>query len=117
MMVIYERIREIGVMGSLGMTRFEIVILFLFEGIILGIIGSILGTIFGGIIVKIFTYFPFNFEKMTGGFNWASNTIYFSFSWIAIFKALVFGIIVTTICSFLASLKAAFIEPIEALRR
>ncbi|HOV15271.1 MAG TPA: ABC transporter permease, partial [Spirochaetota bacterium] len=83
----------------------------------LGFVGSVLGALIGGVLVKIFTYFPFNFEKMTGGYNWASNTIYFLFTWFAIFKALFFGIVVSAVCSFLASLKAAFVEPIEALRR
>lgn len=47
LMAVYERTREIGVLGALGFTPRQIGILFLFEGIIIGMIGLFVGVLFG----------------------------------------------------------------------
>src|SRR5690606_36980360 len=56
MMSVTERIKEIGVLRSIGTMRKEVRSMFLFEALILGLIGSILGgvlSIFGGYAVSI----------------------------------------------------------------
>lgn len=47
MMAVFERTREIGIIGALGLKPREITLLFLLEGILIGIMGAILGTILG----------------------------------------------------------------------
>ena len=47
MMVIYERVREIGTMGALGMTSGQIVGLFFLESFFIGAIGSLAGMLVG----------------------------------------------------------------------
>ncbi|HOJ64409.1 MAG TPA: ABC transporter permease [Spirochaetota bacterium] len=117
-MVIHERIKEIGMMGALGMKRGEIVGLFFLEAVILSKIGSLIGIILGGIVTGILQNFPISVEQMTGGIELPiSNTIYISFSFIYLIEAFFFGIVVSSICTIFPSLKSAFIEPVEALRR
>jgi putative ABC transport system permease protein len=43
MMVVLERRKEIGIIKSMGVSRFEVMMLFLFEGTFLGLIGSLVG--------------------------------------------------------------------------
>lgn len=46
-MVVLERKREIGILKSMGMSRRETLVLFLWEGIFLGFVGSLIGAVFG----------------------------------------------------------------------
>jgi len=47
MMAVFERTREIGIIGALGLKPREITLLFLLEGILIGIMGAVLGTVLG----------------------------------------------------------------------
>jgi ABC-type lipoprotein release transport system permease subunit len=47
LMAVFERIREMGILASLGMRRGQIRTLFLLEALVLGLIGSALGLVFG----------------------------------------------------------------------
>jgi ABC-type lipoprotein release transport system permease subunit len=47
MMAVFERTREIGIIGALGLKPREITLLFLLEGILIGVMGAVLGTILG----------------------------------------------------------------------
>lgn len=117
-MVIHERIKEIGMMGALGMKKGEITMVFFLEAVILSKIGSFAGIIVGGILTAILQNFPISVEAMTGGIEMPiSNTIYLSFSFIYLIEAFLFGVIISGICTIFPSLKSAFIEPVEALRR
>ncbi|MDR2246295.1 MAG: FtsX-like permease family protein [Treponema sp.] len=119
-MIIHERIKEIGMMGSLGMTRAEIVRVFFFEAVFLSVIGSLAGCLIGGITTLVFSFFPFDYNAFTGGgfkeFPMA-GTIVLSFDPAILFQGFVFGVAITSICTLFPSLKSAFVEPVEALRR
>ncbi|MFZ5909140.1 MAG: ABC transporter permease [Chloroflexota bacterium] len=47
MMAVFERTREIGVIGALGLKPREITLLFLLEGILIGLMGALLGVLLG----------------------------------------------------------------------
>jgi putative ABC transport system permease protein len=46
-----------------------------------------------------------------------SGTIFIKFSPAIVAQGFVFGIVVSAVCTLAPSLKSAFIEPVEALRR
>jgi putative ABC transport system permease protein len=120
LMVIHERIKEIGMMGALGMTRREIVFVFFFEAVFLSIFGALAGCLVGGLVTRIGSYFPMDLEIFTGGgmkdFP-MSGTLFLDFSPIVIAQGFLFGVVVSSACTLIPSLKSAFIEPVEALRR
>ena len=119
-MIIHERIKEIGMMGSLGMTRFEIVKVFFFEAVILAIIGSFAGVVIGGTLIGILQNFPFRLLELYGD-SFAemplSNTIFFEFRIGRLVYAFLMGVIITSLFTLIPSLKSARVEPVEALRR
>ena len=47
LMAVYERTREIGVMGAMGMKANQIALLFILEGTMIGLIGAVAGTVLG----------------------------------------------------------------------
>ncbi len=120
LMVIHERIKEIGMMGALGMDRREIVAVFFLESLFLSVFGALAGCLVGGIATWIGSMFPLDLEVFTGGGMKdmpMSGTIFIRFAPAIIAQGFVFGVAVSAACTLLPSLKSAFIEPVEALRR
>jgi putative ABC transport system permease protein len=119
-MIIHERIKEIGMMGSLGMARREIVEVFFFESVFLSVLGALAGCIIGGMACFILSFFPMDFNALTGGgfkeFP-ISGTITLVFNWGLILQGFLMGVLISSICTLIPSLKSAFVEPVEALRR
>jgi putative ABC transport system permease protein len=120
MMIIHERIKEIGMMGCLGMTRAEIVKVFFFESLFLAAIGALAGVIVGGLIAGIGQYYPIRMGDMYGNtFSEMplSDSIFFQFSFAGLIKAWLMGVVVASLFTLIPSIKSAFVEPVEALRR
>jgi putative ABC transport system permease protein len=119
-MIIHERIKEIGMMGCLGMTRAEIVKVFFFESIFMAALGALAGVIIGGLITGIGSNFPIRMGDMYGNtFSEMplSNAIFFEFRIGILIKGWLMGVVVASIFTLIPSLKSAFVEPVEALRR
>jgi len=120
LMIIYERIKEIGMMGALGLRRGEIIAVFFLEAVILSVLGSIAGCALGALSTGIASLFPMPLDAFTGGGLKQypmSGTLFVMFSPKIIFGAFIFGVVVSSLCTLIPSLKSAFIEPVEALRR
>jgi putative ABC transport system permease protein len=120
MMIIHERIKEIGMMGCLGMTRAEIVTVFFFESLFLAAIGAFAGVIIGGLITGIGANYPIRMGDLYGNtFSEMplSNAIFFQFSFGKLLMAWLMGVVVASLFTLIPSLKSAFVEPVEALRR
>jgi len=119
-MIIHERIKEIGMMSCLGMTRAEIVKVFFFESLFLAMLGAFAGIIVGGIIAGIGSVYPIRmgdsygntFSEMPIG-----NAIFLGVSPFIIIRAWLLGVVVASLFTLIPSLKSAFVEPVEALRR
>ena len=50
LMAVFERTREIGILGSMGLKRWETMVLFLLEGVLIGLLGAVIGCVLGGVI-------------------------------------------------------------------
>jgi len=119
-MIIHERIKEIGMMGCLGMTRAEIVKVFFFESLFLAMFGAFAGVIVGGIIAGIGSVYPIRMGDMYGDtFSEMplGNAIFLGISPFILIRAWLMGVVVTSLFTLIPSLKSAFVEPVEALRR
>ncbi|MDR0707055.1 MAG: ABC transporter permease [Treponema sp.] len=121
-MIIHERIKEIGMMGSLGMTRGEIVKVFFFESLFLAIAGATVGVVLGGLLTGIGQFFPLRWSSLTGGESVyanmpVANAIFLHFSAGSLFSSWLMGVAVSSMFTLFPSLKSAFVEPVEALRR
>ncbi len=65
MMAVFERTREIGILGALGLRPFEISLIFLFEGVLIGLIGASLGAILGTLLNAFFAYYGMDYSAFT----------------------------------------------------
>ena len=119
-MVIHERTKEIGMMGALGMTRSEIVQVFFFEALLLSVLGAFCGVLLGGTAAWVGSHFPLDMDLFTGGAMKEfpiTGTLILRFSYKILLEGFLFGVVVSALCTIFPSLKSAFIEPVEALRR
>lgn len=96
-----ERTREIGVRKALGAKRSTVAIQFFIETLLIGQLGGIVGIILGILIgFGIATAFSFDFV----------------IPWVAISAAFLTSFIVAIVSGLYPAIKAAFLDPIEALR-
>ena len=117
MMVIFERIREIGTIGALGMKARNIIRLFLTEGFFMSIAGAI-----GGIILGLAFVIPLSQTGIHFGEDFQMGSVSFASTYPQVtinivITVFLFSIAVSTLISFLAVRRSAKIKPVEALRQ
>jgi putative ABC transport system permease protein len=119
LMAVFERTREIGLVGAMGLKRREIVILFLLEGILIGLLGATVGCVLGGLV---------NAYYGTVGLEWAAaaaeyselaallgGRIYFRIGVDVLLSRALTVAIIATLASLYPAWQASKREPAEAL--
>jgi len=96
-----ERTREIGIRKAMGATRSMIKNQFLVEAIVIGQLGGLLGIVFGILIGNIMSIIL------------GSS---FVVPWLWIFSGILLCVLVGLVSGILPAIKAARLDPIEALR-
>lgn len=109
-MSIREKIREIGVLKSIGASPLQVLYIFLVEGILLGISGGLFGSALGmGLGYVIVTYL------LPRVFRFQIN-LPFIISYEPVLNGLVIAVAASFLSSLLPSWNASRIRPVEALR-
>lgn len=130
LMAAYERVREIGTLRAMGMTRGGVVGLFVSEGLVMGTIGSLIGGFLGFLLVWHYSKNGIDFGAMldqaqaagTGGGGSAYSNVpmqaivYLYVSWKTIIGAMLFGVIVAVVASFYPAILASRRLPADAVR-
>ena len=110
-----ERIREVGILRSIGASRKDILMMFLYEAMMLGIIGSTIG----GILSVVGGYFisKVAIGVMTAGTTFGeSASVFGPGTFVFIAGGVLFGVIVSTLSGLYPAWQASRMTPIEALR-
>jgi putative ABC transport system permease protein len=106
MMSVNERIKEIGIMRSIGTQKKEVMSMFIYEAAIIGVIGSLIGgllSVLGGYAISALmlktTQYLFTMSSM-----------------MSVVEGVSFGIIISILCGMYPAWQAANLNPIDALR-
>jgi len=117
MMVIYERIQEIGMLGAIGMSSKNIVILFYLEALCIGIISTLSGIVVGVAINGYLAYNGLDLSRNLSGVDIQASTIIYPRTTInTVVSVFFYALVVSGITTLIPSLRASKIEPVEALR-
>ncbi len=119
-MVTFERTREIGTLMALGMRRFRVLRVFLWEGALLGAAGSLAGCVWGGLLTWYYEIHGISMKALYGNMKTPypiNDYMYSKLSLRSIGYILMFGVIISILASGLPALRASRQNPAEALRR
>jgi putative ABC transport system permease protein len=106
MMSVTERIKEIGIMRSIGAQRKEVMAMFLYEALILGVVGSLSG----GVLSLLGGYAISSIMLHTTKYLFVLSSL------ISIVYGVTFGIVISLIVGIYPAWRAANLNPIDALR-
>lgn len=118
MMAVFERTREIGVIGALGLKPRQITILFLLEGTLIGVMGAVIGAVLGTIINSALGYYGMDysaFANLTEYTALISGRIYTSLVPMKVLKHALTVAIIAAIAALYPAIEASRREPAEAL--
>lgn len=118
MMAVFERTREIGIIGALGLKPREITLLFLLEGILIGVMGAVLGAILGTMINGILGVVGLDYSQFADLTEYTALISSNIYPQLVPMKVLQHAITVAAIAALAAlypALEASRREPAEAL--
>jgi len=115
-MAVFERTREIGVLLSIGMKAYQIMVIFLIEASLLGLIGMVIGNIFGILFSWYFVTKGLYIGDVgvTGGMIY-TDILYARFNIPDIINLSILSFVITLIGALYPAVLAARMEPIQAL--
>src|SRR3989441_651208 len=108
MMQVTSKTREIGIMRAIGSRRKDILIIFIFQGMVIGAIGAGLGTIFG---VSYTAY-----AKETHMTFQGSLALEVTYNWLGILQTDILAFLLAVVASIYPAYKATKLQPVEAMR-
>ena len=118
LMAIYERTREIGVLGALGLKPYQISILFVLEGLLMGLVGLAAGVALGLVINGIGMKVGMDFSAYTSLSSYmalVSGKVYPTLGVDKLLQRSLVVLIITALSALYPAYEAAQREPAEAL--
>ncbi len=117
LMAVFERTREIGVFSAFGMKRRDILAVFLFEALSIGCAGGFAGVVLGGYWAIFLEINGLSLGTISESFSIPVRTVIYSdFRIIHGVSAFALGLAMSVLAAFLPAVKAARMEPTDALR-
>jgi lipoprotein-releasing system permease protein len=108
MMQVTSKTRDIGVMRAIGAKRKDVLLVFIFQGMVIGAIGAGLGTVMG----VTYTVYAKETHMTFGG----SLPLEVKYNWPSIIQTDIMAFALAIIASIYPAYKATRLEPVEAMR-
>ena len=110
-MAVLERVNDIAILKSFGLSRQDITVIYLFQGLVIGLIGSTIGVILGKLAVEGLRKVPIPMEGLvkTEGLLMTENAHQY---YLAFFSAL----LIVLFASVYPARRAAKYDPVEVIR-
>ncbi len=118
LMAVYERTREIGLLGAMGLKPRQIATLFILEGAMIGAVGTAVGVVLGLIINGSLSAVGVDFaafSTLTEYMALISGRVYPSFGLGNIFGRAITVLIIATLAAWIPAVEASRREPAAAL--
>lgn len=118
MMAVFERTREIGIVGALGLKPREIALLFLLEGTLIGVMGAVIGAVLGATVNGIFSVVGMDYSQFASLTEYTaliSGSIYTQLVPLKALQHAVTVAVIATLAAVFPAIQASQREPAEAL--
>ncbi len=118
LMAVYERTREIGVLGAMGLKPNQISLLFILEGIMIGMVGIAVGIVFGLAINGYLMKVGLDFGSMTSAASYMALIQSRVYPTLGVEKLLMRAsmiAIISALAALIPAVEAGRREPAEAL--
>lgn len=118
MMAVFERTREIGIIGALGLKPREITILFLLEGTLIGVMGAVIGAVLGSTVNGIFSVVGMDYSQFANLTEYTaliSGSIYTQLVPLKVLQHAFTVAIIAALAALYPAIQASHHEPAEAL--
>lgn len=121
LMSVFERMKEIGMMLSIGFTPNQVRLLLVFESLIIGLFSSLLAMVLGSLLVLYHSKVGFDLRPLVGnnfdagGFSF-SMIIYPVFSITSFLKVIGLSLVIVVLSVLFPAYKASKLSPLEVLR-
>jgi lipoprotein-releasing system permease protein len=109
--VVFEKIRDIAIMKSLGFTERDIQLLFLVQGLVAGLLGAIIGSLLGAAMIEGLAQIRFGTETPSG-----SDRFLMDRDWRIYAAACIFALISAGIASVIPARRASRLDPVQVVR-
>lgn len=122
LMAAFERVREIGTMRALGMTRAGVITMFAAEGGWMGLVGGIIGAFFGGLLTWYYNANGIDMYALMGAKADLSSDypvtalLYFDFSPSFLVVSVSVAVVVAILASLYPAILASQMQPADAVR-
>ncbi len=118
LMAVFERIKEFGVLISIGMKTSRLFGMILLEAVIIGIVGSIVGVIIGILLVAPFSYAGINFSLFAAGLkSWGVGAVIYPEATVQnIITLLIMIPFISAAGALYPAYRAVKLEPVYAMR-
>ena len=117
-MAVFERTREIGILGAVGLKPRQITLLFLLEGSLIGLTGLAAGIVLGLGINSLFSTVGLGlgqFSAMMEEMAMASDRVYFTLGLEKLPMRVIMVLVISIAASFIPARQAAHHEPAQSL--
>ncbi|MDB5323349.1 MAG: hypothetical protein JWN40_4980 [Phycisphaerales bacterium] len=110
-MAVLERVNEIAILKSFGLSRADITLIYLFQGMVIGLIGATLGVGLGKLVVEGLRRLPIKVEGLvkSEGLLMAENIDMY-------IQAFIAAILITMFAAVYPARRAAKYDPVEVIR-
>jgi ABC-type lipoprotein release transport system permease subunit len=123
LMAVFERTREIGILGSMGLKQRETMLLFLLEGVLIGLLGALIGCLLGGLIgayfsrvgIDIMSVYGADLSDISEFMGLLGDRLYFRIGIDVFVERALTVAIIAALASIYPAWQAAKQEPAEAL--
>jgi ABC-type lipoprotein release transport system permease subunit len=123
LMAVFERTREIGILGAMGLKRWETMVLFLLEGVLIGLLGAFVGILLGGAISAYFgrvgldwlALYGTDFSEVSELMGLMGDRLYFRIGIDVLVERALTVAIIAALASLYPAWQASRQEPAEAL--
>jgi len=110
-MAVLERVNDIAILKSFGLSRTDITFIYLLQGVAIGLIGSAIGLIFGKITIEILRTIPIQLEGLV-----KADGLLMSERPSQYITAFIAAMIAVTIAAVYPARRAARYDPVEVIR-